>query len=124
MRATKIWLAAHRPDTYYLRHVRGEVEYLIEASRDVTPEAFARDETLRRAFVRSVEIVGEATKKIPEEMRARYPGVEWRGMARMRDRLVHGYFGVDCELVWDVVTRKIPALKEQIEQILRAEPRA
>jgi uncharacterized protein with HEPN domain len=105
----------------YLRHILAETDYLIQTSRSVTAEAFTRDETLRRAFVRSLEVIGEATKKIPEEVRVRHPEVEWSGTARMRDRLIHGYFGVDYELVWDVVTRKVPKLKAQIEQILRGE---
>ena len=74
-------------------------------------EAFAADETLRRAFVRSLEIVGEAAKKIPDDFRARHSTVEWRAMAGMRDRLIHDYFGVDFELVWDVVHSRIPELR-------------
>ena len=78
------------------------------------------NETLRRAFVRSLEIVGEAAKKIPEEFRAHYPTVEWRAMSGMRDRLVHDYFGVDYELVWDVVHNRIPELRRQIASMIEA----
>ena len=105
----------------FLRHILAEADYLIEQSRNLDASAFAADETLRRAFVRSLEIIGEAAKKVPDEWCARYPGVEWRAMAGMRDRLIHGYFGVDYDLVWDVVTHKVPELKRQIEHILRAE---
>jgi uncharacterized protein with HEPN domain len=63
-------------------------------------------------------VIGEATKNLPESFRAAHPEIEWRSMARMRDRLIHGYFGVDHELVWEVIQTKVPALHERLEQIL------
>jgi uncharacterized protein with HEPN domain len=104
----------------YLRHILAEADYLIRESAGMGAERFMADETLRRAFVRSLEIMGEATKKVPDEFRARYPLVEWRAMAGMRDRLIHDYFGVDYELVWDVVQNHIPALRGQIVSIIEA----
>ena len=102
----------------YLRHMALEADYLIGHSAGLSYEAFAADETLRRAFVRSLEIIGEAAKKVPADFRASHPAVDWRAMAGMRDRLIHNYFGVDLELVWDVVQTRIPALREQISSIL------
>lgn len=104
----------------YLRHILVEADYLMARSAGLSYRDFAADETLRRAFVRSLEIVGEATKKIPEDFRARHPQVEWSAMARMRDRLIHAYFGVDFELVWDVVRHRVPELRAQIAFILDA----
>lgn len=92
----------------YLRHILAEVEYLLESSRDLSRERFLADETLKRAFVRSLEIIGEATKKLPKDFRAAHSQAEWRAMAGMRDRLIHGYFGVDYDLVWDVVDTRLP----------------
>lgn len=103
----------------YLRHIQIEIDYLITESAGVTVERFLVDATLQRAFVRSLEIIGEAAKRVPESFRSQHPRVAWRAMAGMRDRLIHGYFGVDYALVWDVVTTRIPELREEISSILK-----
>ena len=64
---------------------------------------------------------GEAAKQIPDDFRQKYTYVEWRAMAGMRDRLIHGYFGVDYDIVWDVVTAKVPVLQREVGQILHQE---
>jgi uncharacterized protein with HEPN domain len=104
----------------YLRHILVEADYLIARSAGLSYDVFAADETLRRAFVRSLEIIGEAAKKVPDDYRAKHPTVEWRAIAGMRDRLIHNYFAVDFELVWDVVQTRVPALRAQIAAILTA----
>jgi uncharacterized protein with HEPN domain len=105
----------------YLRHILDETAYIVSKSQGLTKAQFLSDDTLKRAFVRSLEIVGEASKKVAVDTKEKYPKVEWRLMAGMRDRLIHDYFGVDYELVWDVARNKIPGLKEEIEEILRRE---
>jgi uncharacterized protein with HEPN domain len=97
---------------------------LEETSQEVSWEEFVDDETLKRAFVRSIEVIGEATKNLSTEIRKRHSDVEWRAMAGMRDRLIHGYFGVDYEIVWEVATEKAPELRDAVDMILEEEDAA
>ena len=85
------------------------------AGRDL--DAFRADEMAFDATLRNLEILGEAVKGIPEEIRARYPDVNWRGVAGFRNVLAHAYFAVDEETLWDIIANKVPQLLVQLERI-------
>ena len=92
-----------------------KAEVLLEG---VNYPQFEDDFRINYAVVRALEIIGEAVKRLPEDLYQRYPKLPWRGMAGMRDRIIHGYDNVDLQIVWDVVKRDIPQIKPKIEQIL------
>jgi len=95
------------------------IEDILDAMDEgVTFDRFEADFRINFAVVRALEIIGEATKRLPEEVRQRYPDMPWRGMAGMRDRIIHGYDTVDHQIVWDVVKRDIPQIEPRMRQIL------
>lgn len=102
----------------YLKHIQDECEYLISVSKNLTFDVFITDNTLKRAVVRSMEIIGEATKKIPADVKVKWNTIQWKNMAGMRDRLIHDYIGVNYAIVWDVMINKIPDINKQISHYL------
>jgi uncharacterized protein with HEPN domain len=105
----------------YLQHILDECLFVRSVIKDdMQREDFLRDETLKRAVTRSLSIIGEATKKIPADVKYAWQSISWREMAGMRDKLVHDYMGVNYYIVWDVVKNIIPTLTGQIQAIIDA----
>ena len=105
----------------YLQHILDECLYVRSVITDeMQMEQFLQDETLKRAVTRSLSIIGEATKKIPTDVKYAWQRISWRQMAGMRDRLVHDYMGVNYYIVWDVAKNIIPELTNQIQEVIDA----
>jgi uncharacterized protein with HEPN domain len=79
---------------------------------------FIKDKKTRDAVVRNLEIIGEATKNIPDEIKETYPEINWKVIAGMRDKLIHEYFGVSNQIVWETITNDLPVFESQIEKIM------
>ncbi|MGA2092306.1 MAG: DUF86 domain-containing protein [Sedimentisphaerales bacterium] len=105
----------------YLRHILDEISYIEGVISSTDKARFLSDQTLKRSFVRSIEIIGEAARKVPDDFRARHSDIDWKRIAGMRDKLIHDYFGVDYTIVWDVAINKLPELKQKITQIIETE---
>ena len=105
--------------TLYVRDIVRNMQDAEEFIHGMSYNQFATDKKTFNAVVRSIEVIGEATKHVPESVRSKYPAVPWKEMAGMRDKVIHFYFGVDREAVWLVAKERIPTLMPLIEQILR-----
>jgi uncharacterized protein with HEPN domain len=102
----------------YLKDI---LEYMRRAEKYIeglTMEAFLKDNKTCDAVIRCIEIIGEATKNIPDDLKNKYPAIPWRDIAGMRDKIIHGYFVVDFENVWLVVKEEIPKLKPMMNKVL------
>ena len=103
----------------YLSDIFDTIEKIEGFTQEISFEEFAEDEMRVFAVVRALEIVGEAAKNIPVDVKENYPSVPWKEMAGTRDKLIHLYFGVNLSVVWKTIVKDLPPLKEQIFEILR-----
>ena len=106
----------------YLKHILDEINFLEREIRNYTEDQFMHDKVKQRAFARSLEIIGEAVKMVPDDFRLKHSEVDWKSFAGLRDKLIHHYFGVDYAIVWDVVINELPVLKKKLEQLLKTHP--
>ncbi len=111
----------HLSQVDFLRHILAECEYLCKESVQNNFDDFVKDERLTKAICRSLEIIGEASSKIHPDLKAKYSHIPWRELSDIRNRIIHHYFGIDYDIVWDSVITDIPILKEWIELILEIE---
>ena len=109
-----------KDDRVYLRHIRDAIER-IESYTSKGKEAFSQESIIQDAVIRNLEIIGEAVKNLSSDLRSRHSEIPWARIAGMRDVLIHGYFGVRLETIWNAVENRLPELKRHIDYLL-AEP--
>lgn len=102
----------------YLKDILDAIESIEQFVKGITFDDFVKDDKTASAVIRKFEIIGEATKQIPDEIRQKYTTIPWKEMAGMRDRLIHFYSGVDYKLVWDTIKNRLPQVKPLIKKIL------
>jgi len=105
----------------YLRHILDELKFLIDKSEDLKFDEFMENEILQRAFTRSLEIIGEAVKNISPDFKEKHDDIEWKKIAGLRDKVIHYYFNVNWEIVWDVIKNKAQDLNRKIEKIMEVD---
>ncbi len=112
---------SERADTVYLSDILEAARRIATYVSGLTYEIFRADTKTQDAVIRNLGIIGEATKKISSEFRATHPDIPWRSMAGMRDRLVHDYFGVNLEIVWQIAAVDLPGIASRIQALLDGE---
>jgi uncharacterized protein with HEPN domain len=105
----------------YIEHISVCISRIKQYTEGMKEEDFLKNNLIHDAVIRNFEIIGEATKKLNEDFRAKYSDIEWKKIAGMRDKLIHDYIGVDLWAVWGVVENILPSLETKIEDILRIE---
>ncbi len=99
----------------FIKHILDEINFLLRETKSITFEDYMKSEVLKRASTGSLEIIGEAVKNLSTDFKKRYKDIEWKKIAGLRDKIIHYYFGVNWNIVWDVIKNKLPELKSKIE---------
>ena len=107
-----------RDEMIYLRHILDAINTVEEYLQGVDENQFKATQLLQDGTIRQIEIIGEAVRHISKDIRTTYPEIPWQDVAGMRDKLIHDYFGVDIEKVWDTARGDLPTLKDQVKGIL------
>jgi len=103
----------------YIKHILDEIKFILKYTKEVNQFDFKQNELIQHAVIRSLEIIGEASKKIDSDYKIENNHIEWKEMAGMRDRLIHDYFGIDYDIVWNVIVSKLPELERKLSGLMK-----
>jgi len=102
----------------YIEDVADAIAKIQRYTAGLSFQQFAGDEKTLDAVVRNLEVIGEAIKKVPDEIRLKEPAIDWKKITELRNILIHEYFGIDVEIIWDVIQNKLPSLDQSIRRLL------
>ena len=100
-----------------LKHILDEIDFILKYTKNIDFDSLIKNEVLKRAIVRSLEIIGEAVKQIDEDFKKQHKNIDWKKIAGFRDILIHRYFSIDWDIVWDVIENKIPELRDKLRDL-------
>lgn len=106
-----------RDSKVYLEDIAQAIEKIFTYTSKLTLKKFSKDPKTIDAVVRNLEIIGEAVKKLPHDIRSKHPDVDWKKIAGLRDILAHEYFGIDVEIIWDIIEHKLPPLLKRVREM-------
>jgi uncharacterized protein with HEPN domain len=107
---------------FYLEDIQSSIQKIGKFTKGLSLQKFQKDDLVIDAVIRNLAVIGEASKSIPDKIKKKYPNIEWEKIAALRNILVHEYFGIDEQIVWDIITNKLPELKKTISTALKAVP--
>ena len=108
----------------FINHIFDSIKSIESFSKGLSKSEFFKDEIRQNAIIRKLEIIGEATKNLNSEFRSKYPQVEWQKISGLRDKLIHDYFGINLERIWNIMEKDLPNLKITIQNILNGAKKA
>ncbi|MFC1682100.1 DUF86 domain-containing protein [Nanoarchaeota archaeon] len=108
-----------KDDLIFIKHILESINAIEEFSKDIDKKELKSNRLKQSAIVREIEIIGEATKNISDSLKDKYPEIPWREISGTRDKIIHNYFGVDLNIIWDIIKLNLPVLKKQLSNILK-----
>jgi len=107
-----------KKDEYiFIKHILESINKIEKYAKNLKKEKLIQDTKIQDAIIRRIEIIGEAVKNLPDNLRNKYPHIEWNAIIRARDKIIHHYFGIDLNIIWDIIKKDLPDLKRKIAKI-------